>query len=62
MRHAQKASGVDKVHAVVGGFHLVSPCPENEAKRTVADFARIDPAYIVPMHCTGMYSSKKRCA
>ncbi|CAN5133809.1 MBL fold metallo-hydrolase [soil metagenome] len=53
VRQAQKISGVDKVHAVVGGFHLVRPRTEEEAKRTVAEFAIIDPAYIVPMHCTG---------
>jgi 7,8-dihydropterin-6-yl-methyl-4-(beta-D-ribofuranosyl)aminobenzene 5'-phosphate synthase len=37
----------------VGGFHLVRPRTEDEAKRTVAEFAQIDPTYIVPMHCTG---------
>jgi len=53
VRQAQKISGVDKVHAVVGGFHLVRPRTEDEARKTVAEFAVIDPTYIVPMHCTG---------
>ncbi|WP_374945242.1 MBL fold metallo-hydrolase [Sphingomonas sp.] len=53
VRRAQAVSGIDKVHAVIGGFHLVRPRTEDEARRTVAEFARIDPAYIVPMHCTG---------
>ncbi len=53
VRRAQAVSGVDKVHAVVGGFHLVRPRTEDEARRTVAEFAKIDPTYIVPMHCTG---------
>lgn len=53
VRRAQAVSGIDKVHAVVGGFHLVRPRTEDEARRTVAEFARIDPTYIVPMHCTG---------
>ncbi|TGX55255.1 MBL fold metallo-hydrolase [Sphingomonas gei] len=53
VRRAQIVSGVDKVHAVVGGFHLVRPRTEDEAKRTVAEFAAIDPTYVVPMHCTG---------
>ena len=26
---------------------------EDEARRTVAEFQKIDPTYIVPMHCTG---------
>jgi 7,8-dihydropterin-6-yl-methyl-4-(beta-D-ribofuranosyl)aminobenzene 5'-phosphate synthase len=53
VRQAQKLSGIDKVHAVVGGFHLVRPRTEDEARRTVAELAAIDPAWIVPMHCTG---------
>lgn len=53
VKRAQAISGVQKVHAVVGGFHLVRPRTDDEARRTVADFATINPAYIVPMHCTG---------
>ncbi|HWW25001.1 MAG TPA: MBL fold metallo-hydrolase [Caulobacter sp.] len=53
VRQAQALSGVTKVHAVVGGFHLVRPRTEAEAKATAAAFVEIDPAYIVPMHCTG---------
>jgi 7,8-dihydropterin-6-yl-methyl-4-(beta-D-ribofuranosyl)aminobenzene 5'-phosphate synthase len=53
IRRAQEVSGVEKVVAVVGGFHLVRPRTEDEAKRTVAEMARINPSYIVPMHCTG---------
>ncbi|MDB5714748.1 MAG: beta-lactamase-like protein [Sphingomonadales bacterium] len=53
VRRAQAVSGIDKVHAVIGGFHLVRPRTEDEARRTVAEFALIDPTYIIPMHCTG---------
>lgn len=53
VRQAQKVSGISKVHAVVGGFHLVRPRTEDEARRTVAELQAIDPAFIVPMHCTG---------
>jgi 7,8-dihydropterin-6-yl-methyl-4-(beta-D-ribofuranosyl)aminobenzene 5'-phosphate synthase len=53
VRRAQAVSGIDKVHAVIGGFHLVRPRTEDEARRTVAEFAQIDPTYIIPMHCTG---------
>lgn len=53
VRRAQRISGIDKVHAVLGGFHLVRPRTEEEARRTVAEFAAINPTYIVPMHCTG---------
>ena len=53
VRRAQEVSGISKIHAVIGGFHLVRPRTEDEAKRTVAEFAAIDPTYIIPMHCTG---------
>ncbi len=53
VRRAQDVSGIEKIHAVVGGFHLVRPRTEEDARRTVAEFVEIDPAYIVPMHCTG---------
>lgn len=53
VRRAQAVSGIDRVHAVIGGFHLVKPRTEDEARRTVAEFARIDPKYIIPMHCSG---------
>jgi len=52
VRHAQKMSGINKVHAVIGGFHLVgAPVPKIE--KTIADIKAINPDYIVPMHCTG---------
>ncbi len=53
VRQAQAISGITKVHAVVGGFHLVRPRTEAEAKQTVAELAFIGPRYIIPMHCTG---------
>lgn len=53
VRRAQAVSGIDKVHAVIGGFHLVRPRTEDEARRTVVELARIDPTYIIPMHCSG---------
>jgi 7,8-dihydropterin-6-yl-methyl-4-(beta-D-ribofuranosyl)aminobenzene 5'-phosphate synthase len=53
IRRAQEISGVEEILAVVGGFHLVRPRTEDEAKRTVAEMMRIDPTYVVPMHCSG---------
>ncbi len=53
VKRAQAITGIQKVHAVIGGFHLVRPRTEEEARRTAAEFVKIDPTYIVPMHCTG---------
>jgi 7,8-dihydropterin-6-yl-methyl-4-(beta-D-ribofuranosyl)aminobenzene 5'-phosphate synthase len=52
IRQIQKATGVNKVHAAVGGWHL-APSPEEIVAKTVAAFKEIDPDYLIPMHCTG---------
>jgi 7,8-dihydropterin-6-yl-methyl-4-(beta-D-ribofuranosyl)aminobenzene 5'-phosphate synthase len=53
VRQVQKATGVQKVHAIVGGFHL-APAPDEIVARTIEAFRQIDPDYIIPMHCTGI--------
>jgi 7,8-dihydropterin-6-yl-methyl-4-(beta-D-ribofuranosyl)aminobenzene 5'-phosphate synthase len=53
VRQVQKATGIDKVHAIVGGFHL-APAPDATVAKTVAAFKAINPDYVIPMHCTGI--------
>ena len=53
VRQAQKASGIDRVHAIVGGFHL-APAPDEVVEKTVQAFRAIDPDYVLPAHCTGI--------
>lgn len=50
--HAQKMTGIDKVHAIIGGLHLTNAKPELIA-RTVADVKAMRPDFIVPTHCSG---------
>jgi 7,8-dihydropterin-6-yl-methyl-4-(beta-D-ribofuranosyl)aminobenzene 5'-phosphate synthase len=52
VKHAQKITGIGKVHAVMGGFHLTGAKAE-VIQRTVADIKAMAPDYVVPMHCTG---------
>jgi len=52
VKAAQAVSGVEKVHAVVGGFHLL-PSPEPYVAQTVDALKALNPDYIIPMHCTG---------
>lgn len=49
---AKKASGIDKVHAILGGFHLM-PMPEAYARETAEAISALAPDYLVPMHCSG---------
>lgn len=50
--HARKITGINKVHAVMGGFHLTGARPEIIAK-TIDDMKAIAPDFIIPMHCAG---------
>ncbi|MFH0729003.1 MAG: MBL fold metallo-hydrolase [Pseudomonadota bacterium] len=52
VKHARKMTGIEKVHAVIGGFHLVNARPEI-IRSTVEDMKAINPDYVVPAHCTG---------
>lgn len=52
VRGAMKVSGVNKVHAVLGGFHL-APHPVDYLRETVAALKEINPDFLIPMHCTG---------
>ena len=52
IRQIQKATGIEKVHAVVGGWHL-APAPDEIVAKTVKAFKQLDPDYLIPMHCTG---------
>jgi 7,8-dihydropterin-6-yl-methyl-4-(beta-D-ribofuranosyl)aminobenzene 5'-phosphate synthase len=52
IRQTQAASGVEKIHAVIGGFHL-APYQEDYVRDTVKALQELDPTYVVPLHCTG---------
>jgi 7,8-dihydropterin-6-yl-methyl-4-(beta-D-ribofuranosyl)aminobenzene 5'-phosphate synthase len=50
---AQKTTGEQKIHAVMGGFHLSGPFFEKFHDPTVEALKKIDPDVLMPMHCTG---------
>jgi 7,8-dihydropterin-6-yl-methyl-4-(beta-D-ribofuranosyl)aminobenzene 5'-phosphate synthase len=50
---AQKITGEQKIHAVLGGFHLSGPFFEKFHDPTVDALKKIDPDVLMPMHCTG---------
>lgn len=53
VRAAQAVSGVDRVHAIMGGFHLVPPQTPAQALETLSLMRELDPSYILPGHCSG---------
>jgi len=51
--YAQQITGTEKVHAVMGGFHLAGKEFENRIQPTIKEMQRINPKLIAPSHCTG---------
>lgn len=45
-------SGTVPVHAVLGGFHLATS-ENGQLESTVKDLKSLDPAVLLPGHCTG---------
>lgn len=53
IRYAQKMISVEKIYAVIGGFHLSGPYFEAIIPQTVEEMKRFSPEIIIPCHCTG---------
>ena len=53
VRHAMAVTGVSRVHAVMGGFHLSGPAFEAVVEPTAEALKAIGPDYVIPCHCTG---------
>jgi 7,8-dihydropterin-6-yl-methyl-4-(beta-D-ribofuranosyl)aminobenzene 5'-phosphate synthase len=51
--HSRKISGVDRLYAVLGGFHLSGPQFEPIIEETIECMKKVNPEIFVPMHCTG---------
>lgn len=53
VRHARRLTGVDRLHALVGGLHLGGPAFEPIIGPTVSALKELSPDLVVPGHCTG---------
>ena len=53
LRYARKVTGEDRIHAVIGGFHLSGRQFEAIIPATCDALAALAPEYLVPCHCTG---------
>lgn len=53
LKCAQEMTGVHRIHAVIGGFHLTGPIFEPIIAPTVQALQEFNPSVIVPQHCTG---------
>jgi 7,8-dihydropterin-6-yl-methyl-4-(beta-D-ribofuranosyl)aminobenzene 5'-phosphate synthase len=53
IRQAQATSGIQRVHAVIGGFHIVPPLDDGYIAQIIAMLREIGPDYLIPGHCSG---------
>lgn len=51
--YAREVTGINKVHVIMGGFHLTGPAFEPIIDDTVKSMKQIGPDYVIPTHCTG---------
>lgn len=53
VRYAKMLTGIDRVHAIVGGFHLSGPLFEPLIPQVCEALRELEPDVIVATHCTG---------
>ena len=58
IRHAQKLTGIEPVHAVIGGTHLVSASPQR-LDLTIAELTSSGVQKLGVSHCTGLPASAR---
>jgi 7,8-dihydropterin-6-yl-methyl-4-(beta-D-ribofuranosyl)aminobenzene 5'-phosphate synthase len=55
VRYAQRLTGVERIYAIMGGFHTgFMGVPEENGAATVEALAEFEPTILAPMHCTGI--------
>src|SRR4051812_17247196 len=52
IKQARAVSGIEKIHVLMGGFHL-APYQDDYVQQTVAALKEMNIEYIIPLHCTG---------
>lgn len=58
LKQAQKVTGINKVYAILGGFHL-KDADEKRIESTVKEFLKVDPEVVGPCHCTGFKAVRR---
>ncbi|MCS4540019.1 MAG: MBL fold metallo-hydrolase [Thaumarchaeota archaeon] len=54
LEYAKRISGVSRIHAVVGGFHLTGKFYQPIIDDTVNSIRQMAPKVVIPSHCTGL--------
>ena len=61
INYARKLTGIEKIYAVLGGFHLPADngIYEEAIEPTLKELQKANPDYIIPCHCTGWKATNK---
>lgn len=51
--YAQRITGVNRIYAILGGFHLAGKEYETKIASTVEELKKLNLTFIAPSHCTG---------
>jgi 7,8-dihydropterin-6-yl-methyl-4-(beta-D-ribofuranosyl)aminobenzene 5'-phosphate synthase len=54
IRHAVELTGMDRIYAVLGGFHLQPPVSDETIEATAEALAGFAPEVLMATHCTGL--------
>ena len=59
LNYAKKLSYTNKIHAILGGFHLTGSIYEQAIEPTITELQNANPDYIIPCHCTGWKATNR---
>ena len=60
IKYAKLLTGINKIYAVIGGFHLTGGgIYEDAIEPTITELKKIDPRYLIPCHCTGWKATNR---
>ncbi len=59
INYVKKVTKINKVFAVLGGFHLTGGIYEESIEPTIKELEKADPKYIIPCHCTGWKATNR---
>jgi 7,8-dihydropterin-6-yl-methyl-4-(beta-D-ribofuranosyl)aminobenzene 5'-phosphate synthase len=58
INYAKEITDINRIFAVLGGFHLAGRENEKRIKQTVEALKTADPKLVIPSHCTGWRAIK----
>ena len=61
LNYAKDLTGVEKIYAIMGGFHLPADggIYEEAMDPTIKEIQNADPEYVIPCHCTGWKATNR---